>query len=178
MKIRYFPDTDTLYINLADRVSSSSEAGSDNLIVDFDELGKPVGVSWSTTHRSATPAQSRPSCRSARPSNQPDPTTQKPGATRSTWLQRADLGCRHINRFGQPVQTDAKRLQELLIKKFPWSDRCEAVHGGHQWSSTSSTASGPASDQMKQRWNWSLMRMLCCPARGRPAEAVAVTPWS
>jgi uncharacterized protein YuzE len=45
MKIRHFPDTDTLYIELADRVSSSSEAVSDNLIVDFDELGKPVGVS-------------------------------------------------------------------------------------------------------------------------------------
>jgi uncharacterized protein YuzE len=44
MKIRYFPDTNTLYIELADRLSSSSEAVSDNLIVDFDELGKPVGV--------------------------------------------------------------------------------------------------------------------------------------
>jgi uncharacterized protein YuzE len=44
MKIRYFPDTDTLYIELADRVSSSSEAVSENLIVDFDEQGKPVGM--------------------------------------------------------------------------------------------------------------------------------------
>jgi uncharacterized protein YuzE len=44
MKIRYFPDTDTLYIELADRVSRSSEAVSDNLIVDFDEQGKPVGM--------------------------------------------------------------------------------------------------------------------------------------
>ena len=44
MKIRYFPDTDTLYIELADRLSSSSEAVSDNLIVDFDEGGKPVGM--------------------------------------------------------------------------------------------------------------------------------------
>ena len=44
MKIRYFPDTDTLYIELADRVSCSSEAVSDNLIVDFDERGKPVGL--------------------------------------------------------------------------------------------------------------------------------------
>jgi uncharacterized protein YuzE len=44
MKICYFPDTDTLTIELADRVSSSSEAVSDNLIVDFDELGQPVGV--------------------------------------------------------------------------------------------------------------------------------------
>ena len=44
MKIRYFPDTDTLYITLADRVSSCSEAISDNLIVDFDAQGKPVGL--------------------------------------------------------------------------------------------------------------------------------------
>jgi uncharacterized protein YuzE len=44
MKIRYFPTTDTLSITLADRVSSSSEAISDNLIVDFDANGKPVGV--------------------------------------------------------------------------------------------------------------------------------------
>ena len=44
MKIRYFPDTDTLHIELADRVSSSSEAMSDNLIVDTGVHGKPVGV--------------------------------------------------------------------------------------------------------------------------------------
>jgi uncharacterized protein YuzE len=44
MKIRYFPDTDTLYIALAERDSSSSEAISDNLIVDFDAQGRPVGV--------------------------------------------------------------------------------------------------------------------------------------
>ena len=44
MKIRYFQDTDTLHIALADRVSSSSEAISDNLIVDFDAEGKPVGL--------------------------------------------------------------------------------------------------------------------------------------
>ena len=44
MRIRYFPDTDTLHIALADRTSTSSEAVSDNLIVDFDEQGVPVGV--------------------------------------------------------------------------------------------------------------------------------------
>ena len=46
MKIRYFPDTDTLTIELADRLSSSSEAVSDNLIVDFDAMGNPVGVTF------------------------------------------------------------------------------------------------------------------------------------
>lgn len=44
MQIPYFPDTDTPTIELADRVSSSSEAVSDNLIVNFDERGKPVGM--------------------------------------------------------------------------------------------------------------------------------------
>jgi hypothetical protein len=44
MKIRNFPDTDTLTTELADRASSSSEAVSDNLIVGFDGEGKSVGV--------------------------------------------------------------------------------------------------------------------------------------
>jgi uncharacterized protein YuzE len=44
MKICYFRDTDTLYIELADRASCSSEAVSDHLIVDFDEECKLVGV--------------------------------------------------------------------------------------------------------------------------------------
>jgi uncharacterized protein YuzE len=44
MKIRYFPDTDTLYIELADRVSCCSEGVSNNLIVDTGVLGKPVGL--------------------------------------------------------------------------------------------------------------------------------------
>lgn len=44
MEIRYFPDTDTLYISLVERDSSSLEAINDNLIVDFDDQGRPVGV--------------------------------------------------------------------------------------------------------------------------------------
>ena len=44
MKIRYFPDTDTLYIALAERESTSSEAISDNLIIDFDAQSRPVGL--------------------------------------------------------------------------------------------------------------------------------------
>ena len=44
MKISYFPDIDALSIELAERVSSSSEVVSDNLIVDFDERGEPVDM--------------------------------------------------------------------------------------------------------------------------------------
>ncbi|MEB3269322.1 MAG: DUF2283 domain-containing protein [Leptolyngbya sp.] len=44
MKLTYFPDTDTLYINLADRPSVESEVLNDNLIIDLDSSGRPVGI--------------------------------------------------------------------------------------------------------------------------------------
>lgn len=44
MKIQYFPDTDTLYIDLAARPSIESEVINDNVIVDLDNEGKPVGI--------------------------------------------------------------------------------------------------------------------------------------
>jgi len=44
MKLNYFPDTDTLYIDLADRPSAESQVISDHLIVDLDEAGRPVGI--------------------------------------------------------------------------------------------------------------------------------------
>jgi uncharacterized protein YuzE len=44
MKIQYFPDTDTLYIDLADRPSVESKVINESLIVDLDEEGKPVGI--------------------------------------------------------------------------------------------------------------------------------------
>jgi uncharacterized protein YuzE len=44
MKLTYFPDTDTLYIDLADRPSDESEVINDNLIIDLDDQGQPVGI--------------------------------------------------------------------------------------------------------------------------------------
>ncbi|MGJ3253282.1 MAG: DUF2283 domain-containing protein [Elainellaceae cyanobacterium] len=44
MKLTYFPDTDTFYIDLADRPSVESEVINDNLIIDLDEAGQPVGI--------------------------------------------------------------------------------------------------------------------------------------
>ena len=44
MKIQYFPDTDTLYIDLANRSSTASEVISESIIVDLDADGKPVGI--------------------------------------------------------------------------------------------------------------------------------------
>lgn len=44
MKIRYFPETDTLYIAPSERESVTSEAINDTLSVDFDGQARPVGL--------------------------------------------------------------------------------------------------------------------------------------
>jgi len=44
MKLRYFPDTDTLYINLKERPSTESEEIAPEVIVDFDSDGDVVGI--------------------------------------------------------------------------------------------------------------------------------------
>ena len=44
MKLTSFPDTDTLYIDLADRPSVESEVLNENLIIDLDGNGRPVGI--------------------------------------------------------------------------------------------------------------------------------------
>jgi len=44
MKLSYFPDTDTLYIDISDRPSVESERINENLIIDLDSDGQPVGI--------------------------------------------------------------------------------------------------------------------------------------
>lgn len=44
MKIQYFSDTDTLYIDLANRPSTESEVISESVVIDIDGDGKPVGI--------------------------------------------------------------------------------------------------------------------------------------
>jgi uncharacterized protein YuzE len=54
MKLNYFPDTDTLYIDLADRPSTESEVVNDNLVIDLDEQGRPVGITLEHYSQSVT----------------------------------------------------------------------------------------------------------------------------
>lgn len=44
MKLHYYKDTDSLYIDLSSKVSASSEEISDGLIIDFDDSGSIVGI--------------------------------------------------------------------------------------------------------------------------------------
>jgi len=44
VKLHYYPDTDSLYIDLNARVSADSREIADGLVVDFDEEGSIVGI--------------------------------------------------------------------------------------------------------------------------------------
>ena len=44
MTVQYFPDTDTLYIELIDMQSVESEEIMEGVVIDYDEEGKVVGI--------------------------------------------------------------------------------------------------------------------------------------
>jgi uncharacterized protein YuzE len=44
MKINYYPETDYLYIHLADKPSVDSQEISEGVVADYDELGNLVGL--------------------------------------------------------------------------------------------------------------------------------------
>jgi uncharacterized protein YuzE len=44
MKLHYYPDTDTLYIELSGRASMESDEISNDVIADFDAEGNIVGL--------------------------------------------------------------------------------------------------------------------------------------
>jgi uncharacterized protein YuzE len=44
MKLNYYPETDSLYIDLSERTSIESKEISEGVILDYDENGKLVGI--------------------------------------------------------------------------------------------------------------------------------------
>ena len=44
MKIEYFPETDSLYIDLDDGVGTDSLEISEGIVLDTDANGRPVGI--------------------------------------------------------------------------------------------------------------------------------------
>jgi uncharacterized protein YuzE len=44
MKIEYFPETDSLYIELADRPGADTREIEDGIVLDIDENGHAVGL--------------------------------------------------------------------------------------------------------------------------------------
>ena len=44
MKLNYFPETDSLYIDLSERSSSESKVISEGVVLDYDSEGILVGI--------------------------------------------------------------------------------------------------------------------------------------
>lgn len=44
MRLNYFPDTDSLYINLSEQPSVESQEISDGILLDYDADGRLVGI--------------------------------------------------------------------------------------------------------------------------------------
>lgn len=44
MKLRYYPDTDSLYIDLSGKPSVDSREISEGVVLDYDETGNIVGI--------------------------------------------------------------------------------------------------------------------------------------
>jgi uncharacterized protein YuzE len=44
MKVNYFPDTDSLYIDLSERTSAESREVSEGVVLDYDSEGNLVGI--------------------------------------------------------------------------------------------------------------------------------------
>jgi uncharacterized protein YuzE len=44
MKFYYYPDTDSLYIDLSERAGADSREVTDGVVADFDENGRIVGI--------------------------------------------------------------------------------------------------------------------------------------
>ncbi len=44
MKISYYPDTDSLYIDLSEKLSAESREISEGVVLDYDAQGRLVGL--------------------------------------------------------------------------------------------------------------------------------------
>ena len=44
MKLHYYPETDSLYIDLSEKASIDSKEIADGIVVDFDDAGHVVGL--------------------------------------------------------------------------------------------------------------------------------------
>ncbi len=44
MKLKYYPDTDSLYIDLSEKTSVESREVSEGIVLDYDEKGNLVGI--------------------------------------------------------------------------------------------------------------------------------------
>jgi len=55
MKLNYYPDTDSLYIDLSEQASVESHEISEGVVLDYDARGKLVGIDIDNASAKAEP---------------------------------------------------------------------------------------------------------------------------
>ena len=69
MRFQYYPETDSLYIDLSEKPGSDSREVAPGVVLDFDESGRVVGididqasrvVDWSRLDVCSLPIEARP----------------------------------------------------------------------------------------------------------------------
>ena len=51
MKLNYYPDTDSLYIDMSEKPSVESKVISDGVVLDYDKDGQLVGIDLDNANR-------------------------------------------------------------------------------------------------------------------------------
>jgi uncharacterized protein YuzE len=51
MKVHYYPDTDSLYIDLSEQTSVESREVSEGVVLDYDQAGNLVGIDIDSASR-------------------------------------------------------------------------------------------------------------------------------
>lgn len=57
MNLDYFPDTDSLYIDLSSRPSVDSVEVPEGIVLDYDDIGRLVGIDIDEASRKAGPSK-------------------------------------------------------------------------------------------------------------------------
>jgi uncharacterized protein YuzE len=60
MKLHYYPETDSLYIELKSAPAAETREIAEGLLVDFDAKGEVVGLDIDRRRKSSTSPRSRP----------------------------------------------------------------------------------------------------------------------
>ena len=60
MKLNYYPDTDSLYINLSEQPSVESREITEGIVLDYDAAGHLVGIDIDNASQKEPPASPVP----------------------------------------------------------------------------------------------------------------------
>jgi uncharacterized protein YuzE len=87
MKLNYYPEIDSLYIDLSERTSVESREVSEGGVLDYVPVGNPVGIDIDNAGTKSTSRSSPSVC----PTGPPPTTRHETPATRASQVNRSQV---------------------------------------------------------------------------------------